>query len=222
MRATDGSPAVRLGDGIALEFSPDGRWALVQNRAEHDLLTLLPTGAGRERTLPLPPLTVHQGTWMPDGQRSVPGRVEPGRGMRLYIYDLGSEQLGRSARRPRGQSRKGVSRRRFALARNASGSYALYPTEGGPPQPLEGSFPESGLQLGRRRDRRIRVRARARSRANLPRGDRDGNPRALARGYPRTPSGYRESTRSSSPRTALPRHQLHATSAELYIARGIL
>src|SRR5678815_546416 len=28
IRATDGSPAVRLGDGAAIKFSPDGRWVL--------------------------------------------------------------------------------------------------------------------------------------------------------------------------------------------------
>ncbi len=44
LRGTDGSPAVRLGDGQALALSPDGRWAIVQTDSTH--LDLIPTGAG--------------------------------------------------------------------------------------------------------------------------------------------------------------------------------
>jgi hypothetical protein len=50
-RATDGSPAVRLADGIALALSEDGRWALVTGPGPRPSYTLVPTGAGQPVTL---------------------------------------------------------------------------------------------------------------------------------------------------------------------------
>ena len=49
LRGTDGSPAVRLGDGTAQALSPDGRWAIARTTAPH--LDLIPTGAGTSRRL---------------------------------------------------------------------------------------------------------------------------------------------------------------------------
>ena len=56
LRGTDGSPAVRLGDGTALALSPDGRWAIARTAAPH--LDLIPTGAGTSRRLERPGLTL--------------------------------------------------------------------------------------------------------------------------------------------------------------------
>ena len=47
LRKTDGSAAVRLGEGRAMALSPDGKWALVQRGAE---IVLMPTGAGEPRS----------------------------------------------------------------------------------------------------------------------------------------------------------------------------
>ena len=47
LRDTDGSPAVRLGEGRALDLSPDGRWALVMPARRADRLLLMPTGPGK-------------------------------------------------------------------------------------------------------------------------------------------------------------------------------
>src|SRR5437667_10590322 len=51
-RETKGASAVRLGQGSANAFSPDGKWALVlrQNMSPPDFV-LLPTGVGQQRTL---------------------------------------------------------------------------------------------------------------------------------------------------------------------------
>lgn len=52
-RRSDGSEAVRLGDGDPLVLSPDGKWAVVRSLADHGTeLTLLPTGPGEARRLP--------------------------------------------------------------------------------------------------------------------------------------------------------------------------
>src|SRR5438876_649896 len=50
LRKTDGSPAVRLGEGAAIALSPDGRWVLsILNSPRQTLL--LPTGAGEARVI---------------------------------------------------------------------------------------------------------------------------------------------------------------------------
>jgi WD40 repeat protein len=142
MRATDGSPAVRLCEGTAAEFSPDGKWALLQDRSEGGALILVPTGAGGERKLPLPLHSVHHVTWMPDGSALCLAGSEAGGGMRLYHYDLKSEQLRPISEEGVGTNIGRVSPDgRLLIARDVNGAYALYPTQGGTPQPLEGILP---------------------------------------------------------------------------------
>jgi len=90
LRGTDGSPAVRLGDGWAQALSPDGRWALAATEA--DRLVLLPTGAGEPRALP--PMTLDVGTvkWLSGRQILLDG-AEPGKGEGLYILDIGAKEV---------------------------------------------------------------------------------------------------------------------------------
>jgi dipeptidyl aminopeptidase/acylaminoacyl peptidase len=69
MRQTDGTPPVRLGEGLALALSPDGKWALAQ-RTSPSRLVLLPTGVGTEKTLKGTGLTyLADASWFPDGRR---------------------------------------------------------------------------------------------------------------------------------------------------------
>jgi hypothetical protein len=51
LRKTDGSPAVRLGDGVPVGFSPDGRWVLAEVPFAPARLMLYPTGPGEPRRL---------------------------------------------------------------------------------------------------------------------------------------------------------------------------
>jgi Tol biopolymer transport system component len=139
MRATDGSPAVRLGDGTANEFSPDGRWVLA---ARAGTGVLLPIGAGREEILPSAGLRVHDATWLPDGKGLCLAAAEEGKGMRLHLYDLGSKTA-----RPISEEGVGLHLGRVSpdgkgvLAKDSSGSYGIYPLDGGPPRRLEGVLP---------------------------------------------------------------------------------
>jgi len=50
MRNTDGSPPVRIGEGMGFALSADGRWAVTQP-AKGGPLSLVPTGAGVARVL---------------------------------------------------------------------------------------------------------------------------------------------------------------------------
>jgi DNA-binding winged helix-turn-helix (wHTH) protein/dipeptidyl aminopeptidase/acylaminoacyl peptidase len=89
LRKTDGSPAVRLGDGSALALSPDGKWALAKSHGPPARLVLVPVGAGDARPLQSAAINYHQwACWFPDGRRVLFAGNEPGRGTRLYVQSV--------------------------------------------------------------------------------------------------------------------------------------
>jgi Tol biopolymer transport system component len=88
LRATDGSDAVRLGEGRALALSPDGQWALVTLPSPQTHLALLPTGPGEPQVLPGGGLLYRRGTFFPDGRRILFTADDPKEGARSYIQDL--------------------------------------------------------------------------------------------------------------------------------------
>jgi Tol biopolymer transport system component len=89
IRKMDGSPAVRLGDGMACALSPDGRFAMV---AVHEpappQLALLPTAAGEQRLLTKDAWSHAIGAWFPDGKAFLFGGSEPGKGPRLWVQSV--------------------------------------------------------------------------------------------------------------------------------------
>jgi len=88
LRKLDGSPAVRIGDGSAAGFSPDGSWVLTAREAPTAQFTLVPTGPGEPRTVPPSNINVQGLTWFPDGRRILIGGNLPGRGAQLFIQDV--------------------------------------------------------------------------------------------------------------------------------------
>jgi len=88
IRQSDGSPAVRLGEGRGLALSPDGKWALASNPTTPMQLTLLPTKAGEPKQLPPDGIVHVAARWFPDGQRILVSGNEPGHNVRLYVEDL--------------------------------------------------------------------------------------------------------------------------------------
>jgi eukaryotic-like serine/threonine-protein kinase len=88
LRALDGSPAVRIGDGAASGFSPDGRWVLVAKEPSVAQFTLVPTGAGEPKALPASNINVQSSTWFPDGRRILISGNLPGRGSQLFVQDV--------------------------------------------------------------------------------------------------------------------------------------
>ena len=85
-RGTDGSAAVRLGEGKALALSPDGKWALA---ARGQRLVLLPTGPGQARDLALAGLSPIPTTarFFPDGKRILIRLRDADGKIRLYVVD---------------------------------------------------------------------------------------------------------------------------------------
>ena len=94
LRGTDGSPAVRLGDGAAHALSPDGRWAIVQTVGKPHF-EVIPTGPGDATRLERPGLTMLGGRWLPDG-RNVVVRARGLRGPAgLYVLDVAGSAVRR-------------------------------------------------------------------------------------------------------------------------------
>ena len=148
LRKTDGSPAVRLGEGEGLALSPDGKWVLAALvRFDPAPLILLPTGAGEPRPLPKDSVNhdASPAAFFPDGRRIVFVGHEPGHGRRAWVQDLD----GGKARpiTPEGVVGTVVSPDgRLVAAKGPDQKVALYPVEGGPPQPVTGFEPNDVLQ----------------------------------------------------------------------------
>jgi Tol biopolymer transport system component len=88
VRRTDGSPAVRLGEGTAVALSPDQKWVIAQPQGSPAQFVLLPTGAGQAKPLTHDAINHTFARWFPDGKRIVFSGTEEGHGVRLYIQSL--------------------------------------------------------------------------------------------------------------------------------------
>jgi eukaryotic-like serine/threonine-protein kinase len=109
VRNTDGTPAIRLGEGGATALSPDQKWAIVQTPSSPEQLRLLPTGAGETQSLTNDSINHQWARWFPDGKRFVFSGNEPGHGVRLYTQDV-------SGGKPKAISREGVDAAAFAIS----------------------------------------------------------------------------------------------------------
>jgi Tol biopolymer transport system component len=141
LRPSDGSAAVRLSDGgTGFAISPDGKWVVTtlrMGRQENDL-SLVPTGAGEPRQVPLEGLRVHGATWHPDGQRLILAGNEREHGVRLFLAD--ARTGARTPLTPEGVHHIGfeVSPDGAYVAAQIGGHYTLYPIEQGEPRPMPG------------------------------------------------------------------------------------
>jgi len=139
LRRTDGSPAVRLGDGQALALSPDEKWALATRNDDPTQLFLLPTRAGEMRPLAHENASHVAARWFPDGKRFVFSGTEPGHSARLYVQDVAGGKA-------RAITPEGVNALAFAVSPDGrvvagvspEGKGYLYPVSGGEPQLIAG------------------------------------------------------------------------------------
>lgn len=151
LRKTDGSPAVRLGDGIPRRLSPDGKWALtaypwgIRPTAAPQLL-LLPTGAGQPVALTHDSISHHFATLLPEGKRFLFDGSEPGHAPRNWIQGVGGGKP--LPITPEGTVGQSVSPDgKLLVAVDGEGKFWLYPTDGGRPRALSGIEPgEDPLQ----------------------------------------------------------------------------
>ncbi|MBZ5680026.1 MAG: protein kinase [Acidobacteriia bacterium] len=142
IRKTDGSPAVRLGDGQSLALSPDGKWALSCTGDKQTDLFLLPTGPGEPRPLNGHDIIHSAASWFPDGKRILMAGTEPNHALRLYVQDIDVDKI--EAVTPEGTN--GFS---FALSPDGRAIAAvgpddkayLFPVPPGDPRPIKGLQP---------------------------------------------------------------------------------
>jgi Tol biopolymer transport system component len=139
VRGTDGSPAVRLGEGNSLALTADGTWALaVLHKLTNPQYVLYPTGAGQPRSLPLTGLRPTGARFLPDGRHLLVGGIEPGRGERIYLVDTdGGKPRALTPEKYRGPLPISADGKRF-LVRGPDEKFYIYSTEGGEPMPVPG------------------------------------------------------------------------------------
>ena len=142
IRKTDGSPAVLLGEGGAVALSPDGKSVIAQTQDSPSQLRLLTTGAGEARELSKDNVNHSWARWFPEAKRVLFTGNEPGKGVRLYTYDLASAKS-------MAISPEGVNGTSFAISTDSQWVAAigpdqkgyLYPVNGGEPKLIPGFNP---------------------------------------------------------------------------------
>ncbi len=160
IRKTDGSPAVRLGEGNSQDLSPDGEWVLaIIHNASDPQLVAYPTGAGEPKVFPKDGVSVFGAGFLPDGKRILFTGSEPGHGPRIYLRDF-------SGGKPRALTPEGYLGGLIApdgtwvVARGPDRKRYLYPISGGEPTPIPGLVPGVDGLLQRSADGRFLYVAR--------------------------------------------------------------
>jgi Tol biopolymer transport system component len=143
IRNTDGTPAIRLGEGGATALSPDQKWAIVQTPSSPEQLRLLPTGAGETQSLTNDSINHQWARWFPDGKRFVFSGNESGRGVRLYAQDI-------VGGKPKAISPEGVDAQAFAISPDGQMVVGIGPDQKGYLFSLAGGDPRivTGIEPG--------------------------------------------------------------------------
>ena len=133
IRNTDGSPAVRIGEGLPRAFSPDGKWVLAVQEKPSRHLALFPTGPGMARAIPGSEIAEEYGqAFFPDGKRVLTIGSEPGKGSRLWELNIADGK--RRALTPEGTSSVFVAVSpdgRWVALNAGRAAVAVYPVEEG-------------------------------------------------------------------------------------------
>ena len=139
LRKTDGSPAVRLGDGNRPALSPDGKWVVcIVSDGPKTNLTLLPTGAGEARSVGTEGMHYERVEWFPDGQRILFTGNEPNRPLRTFIQSLNGKLTPVT---PEGMVAARISPDQKYVTVVAGGKLTLFPITGGDPKPISSAEP---------------------------------------------------------------------------------
>ncbi len=131
VRNTDGSAAVRLGEGTAGALSPDQKWVISQLPGSPAQFRLLPTKAGEPKPLTNDSINHNSARWLPDGKKFVFSGNEPGRGVRLYVQDVAGGQ-------PLPIAPEGVNGTAFAVSLDGQMVAAIGPDSKGYRYPTSG------------------------------------------------------------------------------------
>jgi len=141
IRATDGTPPVRLGEGNAMTISPDGNWILSNIPGTPERLMILPTGSGTSKAVGALNLEIYQGGgWLPDGKSIVFVAKESGGNFRTYLQNVDGGS-------PKPITPEGITAVRISpdgkeiLTFDFKGGWWIYPLAGGEQRPVTGIEP---------------------------------------------------------------------------------
>jgi eukaryotic-like serine/threonine-protein kinase len=158
LRRVDRPEPVRLGEGEALDFSPDMGSVLSVVYGPPSRLSILPIGPGDAKTLPNPEgLTISAGSWLPDGEHVAFLGSLRNEALRGYVQNVTDGKM-------RAFTEPGVTAGRFwelpvspdgsrVAIVGRDGRAAIYPIAGGTPVDIPtlvpGEFPLSWTADGR-------------------------------------------------------------------------
>ena len=136
IRKTDGSDAIRLGEGYGEDLSPDGKWVLTTEVPTRQHWILLPTGAGSPKTLPSGPLVRrNEANFLPDGRRIVFGGSEKERRARIYVQDIDTGSIRAISPEGVGTTALATPDSRYVIGWTGERLFK-YAVDEGPPVPL--------------------------------------------------------------------------------------
>jgi serine/threonine protein kinase/dipeptidyl aminopeptidase/acylaminoacyl peptidase len=166
IRGTDGSAAVRLGEGSPRGQSHDKKWVVSVVPSSPQRLMLYPTGPGAERRVDAGAIeTFSDAAFFPDGERLLVCGNEPSQAVRCYVQSLAGGA-------PRAITPSGVNSGvispdgRSVVAAAIEGGYRMYSVADGSVRPIPGlpsdvavlRFSPDGAALWIQRKRELPVR----------------------------------------------------------------
>jgi len=146
LRATNGSPAIRLGEGSGSSISPDGKRALcIVHPTTDQQMAIYPTGPGEAKVLSFPNLHARRAEWLPDGRHFLMAALETGHGGRVYLVDSEGGNPRPLTAEGVGGAFRGYDGKHF-FGRDADRQYKLFPVEeGGGTLPVAGIEPDDTI-----------------------------------------------------------------------------
>jgi eukaryotic-like serine/threonine-protein kinase len=141
VRSMQGSPPIPLGEGMAGDLSPDGKWAA--SVVSYSQILLLPTGAGTVKRLDKGGVQQygHAIHWMPDNKQIIFSGNLPGHGSRCFMQNIDDGK-------PRPITPEGVRYcdvspdGQLVIGKDLkTGVTHFYPLDGSPPRPVPGLLP---------------------------------------------------------------------------------
>ncbi len=139
MRATDGSPAIRLGDGTPYGVSPDLKWVASIIPGQPQQLWLLPTRAGTPKNLSQPGFDYDYAVWFPDGKHLLVTGREPGKQVRSYLTTMDGGAL--TPVTPEGVQGFPTEDGKEIISRQ-NDAFKFYPIDGGQPRSVPAKIPD--------------------------------------------------------------------------------